>query len=1030
LNFLIHIFPVTTVLLYLFYIMNQLKVATYNVHGVNDVTLSYINNAMSNYDFLLVQEHWLQNSQLHIFEDKIDNIHAYGISGMNESEITPGRPYGGCAILWRNSLSCRVTPIPSDNNRLCMAKVELQTHTVLLCTVYMPCDTEYDQSNIAIYNDVLYDLLNIVNNENIEFVLCGGDFNTDMLRVKSLHTTALHNFMSEESFKLVSHNCIDYTYESASNGVKSIIDHFMISENLCDSIFNVHIKHDIDNISDHSILAITLVITVQYAHVEVQNEAKLMWTSASEHDIACYKAKLDQELHGVYLDPSVLYCNNPMCTDHHDYIELLHNTIIKCCLTASECIPTRSTVHLRSKKSVPGWKEYVKPYRSDAMFWHVLWKDNGCPKTGYVADIRRKTRYKYHSVLRKVKQHEKEIQAIRMAENADSCQYSEFWNNIKKIRGNTSRYPSTVDGTCGAEHIASLFRNKYDQLYNCVSFDVQQMAALKDGLSASITDHYITPSEYHHAPRKCGEHLIMVSDILDAVNNLKRGKHDGNRGYFSDHIMNGTPRLHVQLSLLFNSMLSHGYVPKDFLLSTLVPIPKNKRKSLNNSDNYRAIALSSILGKLLDKILLFKCNNAFQTSDLQYGFKQKHSTNQCTFVVNEVLQYYANNNSNTLLTLIDASKAFDRVHYVKLFKLLISKNICPVVARFLTILYTNQTFRVKWCSHVTELTQASNGVKQGGVMSPLLFTLYIDEMLLRLKKCGYGCFIGNMFYGALGYADDVILLSPTVYGMQHLLHVCARYGEEYNVLFNPDKTKLIHVKKIKCSISNISFMGKSIARVEYEKHLGFPIGNVNTEYIVTHAINEFIVKVNMVKSHFKLLPPNIMYKLFKTYCMPLYGCPLWDYSNKIMCKFYVAWRKAIRSILCLPRRTHCYLLNEICHDMSINDQLNSRFIRFFNSLISSTNKLTNRCATLALRGSNSNISNNILIASNRLNIPRDKFICVMSCKKLLFPHSISDTASLICDLLHTRYNYKFIPAGTEFLLNSDVQYAIDYLCTT
>ena len=65
-------------------------------------------------------------------------------------------------------------------------------------------------------------------------------------------------------------------------------------------------------------------------------------------------------------------------------------------------------------------------------------------------------------------------------------------------------------------------------------------------------------------------------------------------------------------------MLSHGYVPKDLLLSTLVPIPKNRRKSLNNSDNYRAIALGSILGKLLDIILLRKCSNVFQTSDLQY----------------------------------------------------------------------------------------------------------------------------------------------------------------------------------------------------------------------------------------------------------------------------------------------------------------------------------------------------------------------------------------------------------------------------
>ena len=558
------------------------------------------------------------------------------------------------------------------------------------------------------------------------------------------------------------------------------------------------------------------------------------------------------------------------------------------------------------------------------------------------------------------------------------------------------------------------------------------MAALNSDLSASITDHCNTSGDEHHAnlQLKCDAHTILVSDVLDAVKHLKRGKHDGNIGYFSDHIINGSPRLYVQLSLLFSSMLSHGYVPKDFLLSTLIPIPKNRRKSLNNSDNYRAIALGSILGKLLDIILLRKCSNVFQTSDLQYGFKKKHSTNQCTFVVNEVLQYYANNNSNTLLTLIDASKAFDRVHYIKLFKLLISRNICPIVAKFLSVLYTNQTFRVKWCSHVTDLTHASNGVKQGGVMSPLLFTVYIDELLIRLQKCGYGCYIGNSFYGSLGYADDVILLSPTINGMKCMLQVCTNYGNEYNVLFNPEKTKLIHIKNIKSNnIINITFMGKPITIVDNDKHLGYSVGNVKNDYIITQATNDFIATVNMVKSHFKLVPPDIMYKLFKTYCMPLYGCPLWDYSDKSICKFYVAWRKAVRSILRLPRRTHCSLLNEICNDVPIDDQLYSRFVHFFQSLLYNTNKLTNMCAKLALRGSNSNVSNNVLMAANRLAIPRVNVAFVKQYRNMLMPLSISDSASIIRDLLYTRYSNLFMPKGTEFLSTNEVQYAIDYLCT-
>ena len=140
----------------------------------------------------------------------------------------------------------------------------------------MPCDTEYDQSNLAIYNEVLQDLVNIINNANIDYCLCGGDFNTDISRCNSLHTKALQDFMAKESFGLSSQIDIDYTYESASNRSTSIIDHFIMSDNLLGSISNVHVKHDIDNTSDHSILCLSLVVSVQHAHVEVQNEAKLM----------------------------------------------------------------------------------------------------------------------------------------------------------------------------------------------------------------------------------------------------------------------------------------------------------------------------------------------------------------------------------------------------------------------------------------------------------------------------------------------------------------------------------------------------------------------------------------------------------------------------------------------------------------------------------------------------------------------------------------------------------------------------------
>ena len=89
-----------------------------------------------------------------------------------------------------------------------------------------------------------------------------------------------------------------------------------------------------------------------------------------------------------------------------------------------------------------------------------------------------------------------------------------------------------------------------------------------------------------------------------------------------------------------------------------------------------------------------------------------------------------------------------------------------------------------------------------------------------------------------------------------------------------------------------------------------------------------------------------------------------------MNKFYVAWRKSIRRLFNIPRTIHCVLLNEICDDIPVHEQLHSRFINFYKSLLNSSNAITNTCAKLALHGSNSVVSNNITIVCSRMSISR------------------------------------------------------------
>ena len=132
-------------------------------------------------------------------------------------------------------------------------------------------------------------------------------------------------------------------------------------------------------------------------------------------------------------------------------------------------------------------------------------------------------------------------------------------------------------------------------------------------------------------------------DVLNSIGKLNAGKADGNGGLTTDHFINASEELSVHVSFLFSGLLTHGTVPEDMSLSTVILIPKGRNCSLVDSTNYRGIALSSIFGKLFDLIMLSRNSDKLLTSDLQFGFKAKRSTSMCTMVLKEVISYYINN---------------------------------------------------------------------------------------------------------------------------------------------------------------------------------------------------------------------------------------------------------------------------------------------------------------------------------------------------------------------------------------------------
>ena len=129
---------------------------------------------------------------------------------------------------------------------------------------------------------------------------------------------------------------------------------------------------------------------------------------------------------------------------------------------------------------------------------------------------------------------------------------------------------------------------------------------------------------------------------------------------------------------MFSAMLYYGYASQLFLRSTIIPIPMGGKVCSTNADLYRSIAISSILSKILDYVIIDQQSDSLGTNNYQFGFKFHSSTMLCSTMLIETIQYYDENGRQPLYVLfLDARKAFDRVCYSELFNILLDKKVCP-----------------------------------------------------------------------------------------------------------------------------------------------------------------------------------------------------------------------------------------------------------------------------------------------------------------------------------------------------------------
>lgn len=833
------------------------SICSFNINGTKDKDYC-LNEKLSNFDILLLQEHLLPSVSLNFLNrSREHSVFARG------ARKTSGRPSGGLASIFKNDLGF-YSPTLYDE---CDYYIAFRLCELVIINVYLPCDRNSLRSmnNFSKACESLKRLLVQIVSDGLNWMVFG-DVNCDINSVSSRSTQLLDIFPNDYQI-LSKDESFSYIHNSGS---VSDIDHCIISSGVKCS--NVHVNTEERDL-DHLPLSVTVTLKLSNSHSFNSPRSKKWfsrreWSKVNWH---LYISTLTTLLVNIKV-PYNLLCTSVISPKARSQLNVYYYKIASCLREAEAVAVPLQRIRVNTRKSLWKFDPDLKVIKNRAKLWLKIWNACGRPLSGHLFNIKQKMKFDFKSRLRKVR-----FCGVDFPKNP------RHWKEVINVNKLVSSSPS--DKIPNENWIAH-----YNNIFGYVNYSVfSRYSYLLDSVFPSkISQRHVIP--------------IAISHLLNSIKKLKSKSFDFD-GIGACHINPECGVLIYHLQLLFQMCLSCSMVPDSFLGGSVTSILKRGKDSKLCS-SYRPITVTCTISKVFEYVLLYDIFPRVDYVSNQFGFKPYLGCQHAHRVLTSLLLEAHNHNTELHFCSLDISRAFDSVTHSQLWFSLNQLGINASIISVLRFWYSNSYIRVKFGSSLFGNIPVRSGVRQGGILSPYLFNACLFSVFSNVPS-SYFMGLTNVSY--IAYADDILLISRTKSSLISSTKLITSLLNEIGLAVNPQKCNyLVFNAKYQYNDLNCGFF--TIGRVFSFRWLGINICSLLSAFR-SSAITD--VKNKLRAGYGKIVPNRGKYsrralaKLYSSFCdhSILFLCGLYSlFRSDDLRNFRVLYFRYLKFLLYLPSR--------------------------------------------------------------------------------------------------------------------------------